>query len=154
MPECSVGAAFTVHAAREAAAHGRLEAWVHAYLSSGSWADPAFVAGLRRQPRWWLGPIGVSLARVPRICGPEPGLEYPQDPAPWEARVAAMTAEIADPLALPPFIAEYRDGELSLRDGNHRHEALRRRGVTDFFAIVWCNSAADAKAAAARWANG
>jgi hypothetical protein len=78
---------------------------VHAYLSSGGWADPAFVAGLRR--------------------------ERPQDPARWEAKVAAMADEIADPLALPPFITEYRDGDLSLRDGNHRHEALRRRGVTD-----------------------
>jgi hypothetical protein len=58
-----------------------------------------------------------------------------------------MAAEISDPLALPPFIVEYRDGVLSLRDGNHRHEALRRRGATDFWAIVWCNSAADAEAA-------
>jgi hypothetical protein len=65
------------------------------------------------------------------ICGPEPGLEYVQEPQ-----------------------LGRRNGELSLRDGNHRYEALRRRGVTDFFAIVWGNSAADAKAAAARWANG
>jgi len=139
-----------VHSARQAAEQGRLEEWVHAYLSSGAWADPAFVAGLRRQRRWWLGPLCLPLVAVTRVCGPEPDLEYPQAPVRWEAKVAAMAAEISDPLAWPPFITEYRDGTLSLRDGNHRHEALRRRGVTEFWAIVWCNSAADAEAAAMR----
>ena len=110
-----------VHSARQAAEQGRLEEWVHAYLSSGAWADPAFVAGLRRQRRWWLGPLCLPLVAVTRVCGPEPDLEYPQAPVRWEAKVAAMAAEISDPLALPPFITEYRDGTLSLRDGNHRH---------------------------------
>jgi len=118
-----------VHSARQAAEKGRLEEWVHAYLS---------------------GPLRLPLVAVTRVCGPEPDLEYPQAPVRWEAKVAAMAAEISDPLALPPFITEYRDGTLSLRDGNHRHEALRRRGVTEFWAIVWCNSAADAEAAAMR----
>lgn len=46
MAEAHASARFSLRAAREAAEQGRLEAGVHAYLSSGEWADPAFVAGV------------------------------------------------------------------------------------------------------------
>src|SRR5207247_10589600 len=86
-----------VHSARQAAEQGRLEEWVHAYLSSGAWADPAFVAGLRRQRRWWLGPLCLTLVAVTRVCGPEPVLGYAQAPVRWEAQVAAMECELSNP---------------------------------------------------------
>jgi hypothetical protein len=44
---------------------------------------------------------------------------------------------------VPPLIAEYRAGTLSLRDGNHRHEAMRRKGWPACWVIVWYNSQAD-----------
>src|SRR2546428_12974622 len=98
-----------VHSARQAAEQGRLEEWVHAYLSSGAWADPAFVAGLRRQRRWWLGPLCLPLVAGTRVCGPEPAPENPQAPGRWEAKGAAVGAAIPDPLAWPPVLPEYHE---------------------------------------------
>lgn len=60
----------------------------------------------------------------------------------WEEKITGLARGINDPSALPPFIAEYRDGELSLRDGSHRHEALRRLGVTRFWTLIWFNTEA------------
>jgi hypothetical protein len=42
-----------------------------------------------------------------------------------------------------PLIASYEDGVLSVRDGNHRHEALRRAGYRQFWTIVWFNNPED-----------
>ena len=51
----------------------------------------------------------------------------------------------ADPEQLPPVIAEYRGphAPLGLHDGTHRHEALRRHGATNTWALIWCNTESD-----------
>jgi hypothetical protein len=41
------------------------------------------------------------------------------------------------------LIAEYRAGELSIRDGNTRYGAMRLLGWTDCWVIVWYNSESD-----------
>jgi hypothetical protein len=61
----------------------------------------------------------------------------------WEERVSSIAAAAHDPEALPPLIVEWRGDELGLCDGNHRHEALRRRGEQHVWAFVWCNSEAE-----------
>lgn len=40
------------------------------------------------------------------------------------------------------MILEPEEAEEALRiaDGSHRHEALRRLGLTEAWAVVWCNS--------------
>lgn len=41
--------------------------------------------------------------------------------------------------APPPLIAENRGDHLSVRDGNHRLEALKRAGFSLYWVIIWDN---------------
>jgi hypothetical protein len=40
---------------------------------------------------------------------------------------------------MPPLILMNNDGELSLRDGNHRMEALLREKIKEYWVIIWDN---------------
>ena|SRR5689334_1748762 len=132
---------FSVRGARDAAAAGLIEAWVDAFLTNeGPGSNLPMALGLKRQQRWWIGPVRVPLASLTRICGPEPQMEYQTTRDAWEAHVSEIAAAASDPEALPPLILEYRGQYLALCDGNHRHEALRRRGETHAWSLVWCNS--------------
>ena len=132
----------TIRGARDAAQAGRIEEWVHAFLSDGLGANPPMAVGLRKQRRWWIGPISVPVASLTRICGPGAEMEYRTTPEAWDARVGAIMA--VEPEQLPPVILEYRGPALlRLSDGSHRHEAIRRRGLDTIWALVWCNSESD-----------
>ena len=61
----------------------------------------------------------------------------------WRHRIQVMAESMTDPLAIPPLIVEYRDGELSIRDGNTRHGAMTLKGWTMCWVIVWYNTQAD-----------
>ena len=54
-----------------------------------------------------------------------------------------MAAGYTDVLALPPMIVEYRDGELSVRDGNTRLGAMELLGWKTCWVVIWYNSEAD-----------
>ncbi len=142
----------TIKGAREAADAGQLDEWVHTFLSAGLGANPPMAVGLRKQRRWWIGPVSVPLASLTRICGPEAEMEYRTTPEAWEARVAAIMA--AEPDQLPPVILEYRGpAVLRLSDGSHRHEAIRRRGGGTIWALVWFNTESDFRSAQRSWGN-
>ncbi len=134
---------FDVSTAQRYAADGHLEEWIHAYLRGGAWANSGLSDGLRLQRRWWNGPLEMPLSSLLRCVGPEPGMEYRVEPGPWAVRTAAMAQGFGNLAAIPPLIAEYRDGVLSVRDGNTRHEALRLRGWPTCWTIVWYNSERD-----------
>lgn len=127
----------------DAAAIGRIDEWVDQFLSSGLGANPPMAIGLRKQRRWWIGPIRLPVNSLIRLCGPEPEMQYPQSPEPWEGQVAAIMR--AGTEHLPPLILEYRGREapLGMHDGSHRHEALRRAGATNVWVLIWCNTEAD-----------
>ena len=132
----------TLRGARSAAHSGRTDDWVHSFLSSGLGANPYMAIGLRKQQRWWIGPVLVPIASLTRICGPEPEMEYRTSQEAWEMHVAAIMA--VEPEQLPPIIVEYRGRcPLRLSDGSHRYEALRRRGADSVWALIWCNSESD-----------
>ena len=133
----------TVRGARAAAALGRIDDWVFEFLSSGLGANPAMALGLRKQRRWWIGPVVLPLHSLIRLCGPEPEMQYRQSLDGWEAHVSAIMACGRE--QLPPLILEYRGLHvpLGMHDGSHRHEALRRIGETRVSALIWCNSEGD-----------
>ena len=142
---------FTVIAAQQQAQTGRLEAWIHAYLNTGYWANPGLSEGLKLQQRWWRGPLEVNLADLVRCCGPEPDLEFCIDPEGWEQKINELMSGIREPMEVPPLIVQYRQGELSIRDGNHRHEALRRQGRLRCWVLIWYDSLEDFRADKDRW---
>ena len=133
---------FSVRGARDAAAAGLIHEWVDAFLTNdGPGANLPMAVGLAKQRRWWIGPLRVPLSSLTRICGPEPEMEFRTSPEAWEAHVSEIARAASSAEQLPPLILEYRETGLSLRDGNHRHEALCRRGETHAWALIWCNSA-------------
>jgi hypothetical protein len=139
---------FNVPAAQRYAREGRLEEWIHAYLNTGHWANLGLSQGLRLQKRYWAGPVEMELAQLIRCCGPEPEMEYRMTPEAWEERVTRIARGLTPdglthPLDLPPLIAQYRGGLLSLRDGNHRHEAMRRTGWRTAWALIWYDTEDD-----------
>jgi hypothetical protein len=122
---------------------GQIEEWVHTYLNAGDWANPGLSNGLKLQQRWWIGPIEMDLSQLVRCVGPEPGMEYPVDAQHWEELTGKMAESMTDPLRVPPLIAEYRSGELSVRDGNTRHGAFARKGWSTAWVIIWYNRETD-----------
>jgi len=54
----------TIKGAREAADAGQIDEWVHAFLSTGLGANPPMAVGLRKQQRWWIGPVAVPITTV------------------------------------------------------------------------------------------
>ncbi len=122
---------------------GRIEEWVHRYLTTGGWANPGFSEGLKKEKRWWYGPIEMELAALSRSLGTEPGMEYRVSEERWQSITTRIAQTLIDPLALPPLIIEYRDGELSVRDGNTRHGAMSLVGWSKCWVIFWYNSESD-----------
>jgi hypothetical protein len=133
----------SVQGACNAAAMGRIDNWVDEFLSSGLGANPPMALGLRKQRRWWFGPIRLPIDSLVRLCGPEPEMQYRQSVESWEGQIVAIMA--VEPERLPPLILEYRGrlAPLGMHDGSHRHEALRRLGASHVWSLIWCNSEAD-----------
>ena len=124
---------------------GKVEEWVHKYLLSGKGgkSNPQFSEGLKRDKRWWNGPIEIALTDLSPAVGTEPGMEYEVDKEYWYARTSQLAESFTDPLFLPPLIVEYRAGELSVRDGNTRYGAMSLLGWTKCWVIIWYNSKDD-----------
>jgi hypothetical protein len=137
---------FNTASAQEYARQGRLEAWVHRYLREGWWRNEEFSEGLKRQPRWWRGPLRLRLTALVRAVGPEPEREYPVEAQAWDRLTVRYASGFTTPEALPPLIVECRSGELSVRDGNTRLGAMERLGWQGSWAIIWYSSEADYQA--------
>lgn len=60
---------------------GKIEAWVHGYLltSKGGRTNPEFSEALKREKRWWNGPLELNLTDLSPAVGTAPGLEYVVD---------------------------------------------------------------------------
>lgn len=131
--------------AQKWAKEGKTEEWVHKYLLSGRGgkSNPEFSEGLKREKRWWNGPIELSLTELSPAVEAEPEMEYVVDKDKWYARTSNLAKSFSSPLTLPPLIAEYRAGELSVRDGNTRYGAMKLLGWLTCWVIIWYNSESD-----------
>ena len=125
------------------AARGKLEEWVHTYLAGEGWANPGLSDGLKKQKRWWNGPVQVDREVLRRVVGPEPHMEYHTDT--WHEDLRELAASLGDPLSIPPLIAEYHEGvsDLRLADGNMRFGAMGLLGWAECWVIIWYNSDED-----------
>ncbi len=130
---------FNVATARQYAQEGRIEDWLHAYLNTPAWANPTLSRIIQHQKLLWVGPIEVELSQLVRCCGPEAHMRYPQPPEEWEESIAAIVSSLDVPSALPPLIVRPAQGVFNIPDGNHRHEAMRRKGWRTGWALLWCD---------------
>ncbi len=131
--------------AQKWARNGKIEKWIHKYLLSGKGgrSDPEFSEGLKREKRWWKGPVLLNLSDLSPAVGTEPGLEYVVDKDKWYAWTSRLAKTFSSPESIPPLIVEYRAGELSIRDGNTRYGAMKLLGWKRCWAIIWYNSESD-----------
>ena len=131
---------WSTESAREYANQGRLEDWIHAYLSDGEWKNLGLSEGLKKAPRWWIGPIQIPIKDMERMCGPEEDIPYRQDKEFWDKKTSKLAEAFTDPDALPPVILESIDGKLKVCDGNHRCEGANKKGWGSISAVIWFNS--------------
>lgn len=134
---------FDVASAERFAGEGRIEEWVHRYCTTGRWANRGLSDGLKLQERWWNGPLEVPLSCLVRRVGPEPGRRYPVTAEDWRMRTRSLAETLTDSRALPPLIAEYRDGTLELADGNTRCGAMEALEWKTCWVVIWYNFEAD-----------
>lgn len=135
---------FDTRSAKKWAEEGKIEAWVHRYLMTGKWANPAFSAGLKKEKRWWVGPVEIDLAALSPAVGTDSDMEFMvENRKAWVVRTSRMAESFSDPLSLPPLIVEYRNGELSVRDGNTRYAAMQHLGWSRCYVVIWYNSESD-----------
>ena len=126
----------TLSSAQAYARAGKLEQWVHTYLLSDG-HNQAFSDGLKLFDRYFLGPVTMPLSLFRRCCGPEEEMTYRVDGEWFEQHVKDLTHVLQTKEDLPPLIVHYTKDGFELNDGNHRLEACKRLGITEYPVIVW-----------------
>lgn len=117
---------------------GLLKEWLQAFLRNEG-NNVLFADGLLLAPRRYHTPVRMPMSGLTRCCGPEPDMAFQVDRAAFERRVEALmeTLRLGE-WDMPPLIVQrHADGRLTLNNGNHRLEALRRLGVEDAWVLVW-----------------
>ncbi|ADL50699.1 ParB/Srx family N-terminal domain-containing protein [Clostridium cellulovorans] len=127
---------FTVEEAISFSKEGKIEEWVHLFLNSVGNNVP-FSEGLKLQKRYWTGPLLISIDKLRRCCGPEPGMEYYNPPEHWEPRIFNLQELIRKGWGMPPLIVQHEGDDFRINDGNHRVEAMTREGIEKCWVIIW-----------------
>ncbi len=127
---------FTVDEAKMFAEKDDIEEWVHIFLTNEG-DNKELSEGLKLQKRYWVGPVLIELKELKRCCGPEPDMEFVQPRDNWERHIERFQKLIQNGWKMPPLIAANVNGTLSVRDGNHRLEALIRENIKKFWVIIW-----------------
>jgi hypothetical protein len=127
---------FSIDGARKAEQCGKLGDWVAAFLSSPGSDNAVLAASLRADKASWCGPLRLSFDELHRLAGPpdQPTVARLNDDD--LETVEEMDESIDDGWQPPPLIVSYRDSQLVVEDGNHRIEGLRRRGSSDYWAVI------------------
>ena len=118
---------------------GHLEDWIDAFLRAEGNNVP-LADGLKKQKRYWIGPLQFPLRRLARCCGPEEGMEYQESLEDWSQKVDSLIDYIQSGGELPPFVVQYRAGIFSIRDGSHRYGAYEKLGRETYWTLIWCDS--------------
>jgi len=130
---------FSVREAKEYAKKGLLEEWIHDFLITMG-KNENLSLGLKKEKRYWVGPITVSLDKLYRVCGTEKNIKFREGEERWEKRINRIINGIKSGWEMPPFIVTYKRRKLIIADGSHRHEALKRRGFKKYWAVIWYDS--------------
>lgn len=140
----------TLESARSAAEASVLQEWTAAFLASDGSDNTGLAEQLDNDVEHWLGLYRLPFDELNRLAGPpgQPTLARLHDDG--LERVEDMEDSIDDGWQPPPLVVSVRDDQLVLEDGNHRVEGLRRRGETDYWAVVCCQTPAERNAFFAR----
>jgi hypothetical protein len=133
---------YTLRSALDAARRDQIAQWVGDFLASRGSDNATLAAALAQREHCWVGPALVRLSDLVPLAGPDDETLCPVEPDEWEADVDALEENVEEGWTPPPLLAEYRDGQFLLQDGNHRYEALLRAGESEAWVIVWSDDLA------------
>lgn len=125
---------YTTLAAMEAEKNGVLHEWVQDFLLSEG--NDGLARALRDEQATMVEIAKVPLSLLRKIDGPEEvHARQPLDK--WEERVSKLEKLVKNQEPLPPLIVTDFWKPLEIVDGNHRHEAFLRNGITEYWTIFF-----------------
>jgi hypothetical protein len=138
---------FSPKTAIQANKESRIHEWACDFLDSPG-GNKNMAKGMRKRLKedklYWFGPINFPLAEFERCCGPETGMEYPEAKNKWTRRLNALRKAIRNGEKLPVVIVNPRPWPLlSVRDGNHRYEALCLENKKKYWTLFWFDDKKD-----------
>lgn len=133
---------FTLEEAVTYASQGKAHDWIQAYLREEGDNIP-FADGLLLEKRFYTHPLKIDLNKFNRICGPEENMKFRVSKDIFEQKVSNIIERRQKGWDMPPLIINYDKGVFDLNDGNHRHEAMLRSGVNEYYAVFWATGRQD-----------
>ncbi|MFA6253820.1 MAG: hypothetical protein WC640_00985 [Candidatus Paceibacterota bacterium] len=138
---------FSPQVARLAAKEEKTHDWACRFLDSPG-GNQNMAKGMRRRFEsgevYWLGPINFPLHELTRCCGPEKGIEYPETEKIWIGKLGKLRRAIKEGEKFPVIIVNPRPWPiLSIRDGNHRYEALCLEKKKKYWTLFWFDNKKD-----------
>lgn len=127
---------FTGKFARVFSKEDRIEEWIHRFLCDEGNNIP-LSDGLKREKRFYIGPLRMPIELFQRCCGPEENMTFRIDKGGFEWRVSEIRSRMESGWDVPPLIINYSDNKFELTDGNHRYEAFIRSGHKECNVIIW-----------------
>lgn len=100
------------------------------------WGNKELADWLLKAKRYRLWPLIIQLDKLERTCWPETNMEYQLSEGSFNETVRRVQAYIEQWNSMHPLICQFKDNVLSIRDGNHRHEALRRLEIKKYWILV------------------
>ena len=135
-----LGRDFSLRGAKAAAHEGTIGEWLQDYLrAEAPWKNLGLADGLLLVPRSFAL-FEAPLASLDRKCGPEPEMEFWQDQVSFERSVTAIASSLERVEDMPPLVVEALGDRLSVCDGTHRLEAVRRRGWASCWVIQFSDA--------------
>ena len=124
---------FTVESALLAQKEGLISDWVQALLHCED--SDKLAKSLAEFKPVAMEIYDFPLLKLKRIDGPEEKIEQRLSPDIWEAQVSLLTNKIKEGFRPAPLIVTDYWNYFEIADGNHRHEALLRNGITSYWTI-------------------
>jgi hypothetical protein len=120
-----------------------IEAWLDAFLLSEIHRNKGLYDGLKKQKRYWIGPVEIDLERIKRTCGPEEEMKYKEEQQVWDTVIERMKNDLREGWKPAPLVATFKGGIMSVADGNHRMGALISSGYKKYWTIIWADNEAE-----------
>jgi hypothetical protein len=134
---------FTVESALLAHKKGELKKWVIELLINEKSYD--LVEIIKNEKTYAIEMLNFPLEKLKKIQGPEEDLTKRQPPHVWEEKVSELANVLEYGFSPAPLIVTDFWNHFEVADGNHRHEALLRRGIMNYWTIFFIKHEAGRK---------
>lgn len=79
----------------------------------------------------------MSLDNLIRIAGPEKDMQYFEEKEIWDKKISQMASSLENGWKPPCLIVWDTNKGLTIADGSHRIEALKKLGIKQYECIIW-----------------